>query len=101
MRLLSLGFACVAVLVGLFATASAQICRPVGGRAHMGDVGCWSTGEITQPQVFSLLDVYPTRATADAARGSGAPSLSPMARFGCSQLKTKVGALRVASILPK
>jgi hypothetical protein len=42
----------------------------------MDDVGCWivvhaSMGEFTQPQVFWHLDVSPTRATADAATGSG------------------------------
>jgi hypothetical protein len=70
MRLLSLGFACVAVLVGLSAAASAQICRPVSERVGIDDVGCWivahtSMGEVTRPH----LDVYPTRAAADAARG--------------------------------
>jgi len=70
MRLLSLGFACVAVLVGLSAAASAQICRPVSERARIDDVGCWIMGEVTQPQVFWHLNVYPTRAAADAVRGS-------------------------------
>ena len=75
MRLISLGFACVAVLVGLSAAASAQICRPVSERVRIDDVGCWivahaSIGKVTQPQVFWHLDVYPTRAAADAARGS-------------------------------
>ena len=75
MRLLSLEFAWFAVLVGMSAAACAQICRPVSERVRIDDVGCWivahsSMGEVKQPQVFWHLDVYPTRAAADAVRGS-------------------------------
>lgn len=74
MRLRFLGLACVASLVGLCSAASAQICRPVSERVQIGDVGCWiiahaSMDELTQQQVFWHLDVYPTRAAAEAARG--------------------------------
>jgi quercetin dioxygenase-like cupin family protein len=77
MRLLILRFACVAVLIGLCQAASAQptgICRPVSERARIGDVGCWivahaSMDQLTQPQAYWHLDVYPTRAAAEAARG--------------------------------
>src|SRR5215467_1366013 len=51
--------------------AFAQICKPVSQRT--GELGCWivaheSMGQLTQPQVFWHLDVYPTRASAEAAK---------------------------------
>lgn len=77
MRLLIQRLACVTVLIGLCQAASAQptgICRPVSERARIGDVGCWivahaSTDQLTQQQVYWHLDVYPTRAAAEAASG--------------------------------
>jgi len=50
----------------------AQICKPVSQRT--GELGCWivaheSMGQLTQPQVFWHLDVYPTHASAEAAKG--------------------------------
>ena len=47
-------------------------CKPVSQRT--GEVGCWiiaheSMGELTQAQIFWHLDVYPSRASAEAAKG--------------------------------
>lgn len=74
---LALGVWAVMVL-SLCGHASAQPvqdtrCRPVSERT--GDVGCWiiaheSVGQLTQSQIFWHLDAYPTRATAEAAKGS-------------------------------
>jgi len=50
--------------------ASAQICRPVAERT--GEVGCWiianqPVGQLNKPETFWHLDVYATRAEAEAA----------------------------------
>jgi len=52
--------------------ASAQICKPVAERT--GEVGCWiianqSVGQLNKPETFWHLDVYATRAEAEAAKG--------------------------------
>jgi quercetin dioxygenase-like cupin family protein len=52
--------------------ALAQICRPVSERT--GEVGCWITvdaalGQLPQGPIFWHLDIYPTRAEAEAAKG--------------------------------
>jgi quercetin dioxygenase-like cupin family protein len=67
----------VVVALALSNPASAQpvaggACKPVSQRT--GEVGCWivaheSMGQLTQTQVFWHLDVYPTRASAEAAKG--------------------------------
>ena len=54
--------------------ASAQICKPVAERT--GEVGCWiianqSVGQLNKPETFWHLDVYATRAEAEAAKGFG------------------------------
>jgi quercetin dioxygenase-like cupin family protein len=51
--------------------ASAQICRPVAERTS--ELGCWiiahtPVGQLGKPEVFWHLNVYPTRAAADAAK---------------------------------
>jgi quercetin dioxygenase-like cupin family protein len=51
--------------------ASAQICKPVAER--MGEVGCWiiapqSVGQLNKQEIFWHLDVYATRAEAEAAK---------------------------------
>lgn len=51
--------------------ASAQTCRPVADRT--GEIGCWiltqqPMGQLTKPEVFWHLDVYPARAEAEAAK---------------------------------
>jgi hypothetical protein len=48
------------------------ICKPVSERT--GEVGCWiiahePIGQLNQSQMFWHLDVYPTRAAAEAAKG--------------------------------
>jgi hypothetical protein len=66
----------LACLVSAFAVnpeAFAQICRPVSQRT--GELGCWITanaqmGELPQTPIYWHLDTYPTRAEAEAARGS-------------------------------
>lgn len=74
---------CFVTLLFLFAnssfSASAQsmppgfgVCKPVSQRTQ--EVGCWILGEqpvgtIDRPQIFWQLDVYPTRADAEAAKG--------------------------------
>ena len=68
------GLAGFCAFLGLCDAAAAQICRPVGERARVGDVGCWiiahgSMGQLAEPQVFWHLDTFPTRAAADAAKG--------------------------------
>lgn len=54
--------------------ASAQICKPVAERT--GEVGCWiianqSVGQLNKPETFWHLDVYATRAEAEAAKTVG------------------------------
>ena len=67
----------VALALTLGSSASAQPvaggrCKPVSERT--GEVGCWiiahePMGKLPQAQVFWHLDVYPTRAQAEAAKG--------------------------------
>ena len=67
----------VALALTLGNSASAQpiaggACKPVSERT--GEVGCWiiaheHMGKLPQAQVFWHLDVYPTRAQAEAAKG--------------------------------
>ena len=50
------------------------VCRPAGQKKTPGDLGCWILGEqpvgrIDQPQAYWQLDVFPTRAAAEAAKG--------------------------------
>jgi len=54
--------------------ASAQICKPVAERT--GEVGCWiiahqPVGQLNTPETFWHLDVYATRAEAEAAKTAG------------------------------
>jgi quercetin dioxygenase-like cupin family protein len=74
-HLLRVGFMLIAL--ALFEFASAQEagvrCRPIGERVGV-DPGCWivanqPVGKLTKPQMFWYLDVYPTRALAEAAKG--------------------------------
>jgi quercetin dioxygenase-like cupin family protein len=53
-------------------TVGGGSCKPVSERS--GEVGCWiiahdDIGQLTQAQVFWHLDVYPTRAAAEAVKG--------------------------------
>jgi quercetin dioxygenase-like cupin family protein len=52
--------------------AAVSACKPASQRT--GEVGCWiiahePIGQLTQSQIFWHLDVYPTRAAAQAAKG--------------------------------
>jgi len=65
--------ACVAATFVVCDQALAQICRPVSERT--GELGCWITvsaslGQLPQRPIFWHLDIYPTRAAAEAAKGS-------------------------------
>jgi quercetin dioxygenase-like cupin family protein len=83
------------------------VCKPVSERT--GEVGCWilahpPIGQLTQPQTFWHLDLYPTRADADAAKG---PHGTVVESFGKVWLLTieqagwrPTGGERVAEIGP-
>src|SRR6266853_586527 len=63
-----------AVLFLACQSASAQICRPVAERT--GEVGFWiiasqPVGQLAKAETFWHLDVYATRAEAEAAKASG------------------------------
>lgn len=72
-------FALIAWLLGalsIWNQASAQqpggVCKPISERT--AEVGCWilavqPIGQLTKSQVFWHLDVYPSRAAAEAAKG--------------------------------
>ena len=54
------------------ATGPGGVCKPVSQRDS--EVGCWilaheAVGQVTRSEMFWFLDVYPTRATAEAAKG--------------------------------
>ncbi len=100
-------FACAAAVLGLTETASAQfgICKPVAERARPSDVGCWivahgSVGQLTQPQVYWHLDVYPTRGAAEAAKGRGTVT-EALGRPRCSGSRTKGGGPPAANGSPR
>ena len=64
--------------------ASAQICKPVAERT--GEIGCWiiahqSVGQLTRPETFWHLDVYATRAEADAAKAAGSAVVESLGRM--------------------
>jgi quercetin dioxygenase-like cupin family protein len=61
-----------AAMFSLGNEASAQICKPISQRTS--EVGCWiiahqPVGQLTAPQAFWHLDIYPSRASAEAAKG--------------------------------
>ena len=67
----------VLLMVGAIATctqafAQLGVCNPVSQRT--GEVGCWimtsePLGQLSRPAVFWHLDIYPTRAIAEKAKG--------------------------------
>lgn len=73
--------ALVAALFAVACSAAAQstpqafgVCKPANQKKTPDDLGCWILGEqpagrIDQPQAWWQLDVYPTRAAAEAAKG--------------------------------
>ncbi len=63
--------------------AADRVCKPVSER--MGEIGCWilshePVGELSQPQMFWHLDVYPTRAAAQAAKGPQGVTVESLGR---------------------
>jgi hypothetical protein len=71
-----------AVLLLTCQEASAQICKPVAERA--GDVGCWiiahqSVGH--KPETFWHLDVYATRAEAEATKTAGSAVVKSLGKM--------------------
>ena len=61
-----------AAMFSLCNQASAQICKPVSQRTS--EVGCWiiaqePVGQLTASQTFWHLDAYPSRDSAEAAKG--------------------------------
>jgi hypothetical protein len=72
-----------AVLFLACQSASAQICRPVAERT--GEVGCWiiasqSVGQFAKAETSWHLDVYATRAEAEAAKASGSVVVGSLAK---------------------
>src|SRR6202048_637913 len=64
--------------------ASAQICKPVAERT--GEVGCWiiahqPVGQLNKPETFWHLDVYATRAEAEAARNAGSAVVESLGKM--------------------
>jgi len=83
MRCIVLVLACAGALFLQCGEAAAQVCRPVAERT--GELGCWiiarqPIGQLTKPQVFWHLDVYPTRAAAEAAKAPGSVVVESLGR---------------------
>ena len=96
-------------LLALCATldVSAQICRPVSER--IGEAGCWITAhavlaELPQAPVFWHLDVYPSRAEAEAAKGPRGTVVESLGRVWLLTIDIAgwrpAGGARVAEIGP-
>jgi quercetin dioxygenase-like cupin family protein len=69
----SMALACLIVAIGAGPEVAAQMCRPVSERTT--ELGCWikvdaAIGPLPRSPIFWHLDTYPTRAAAEAARGS-------------------------------
>jgi len=74
----------VALMCTASAKAFAQICRPVSERTS--ELGCWITttttiGQLPQRPIFWHLDTFPTRADAEAARGSRGTVLESLGKI--------------------
>jgi quercetin dioxygenase-like cupin family protein len=87
--------------------ASAQICKPVAERT--GEVGCWiianqSVGQLDKPETFWHLDVYATRAEAEAAKIVGSAVVESLGRMWLLTIADKgwraPGGERIAEIGP-
>ena len=82
--------------------ASAQICRPVAERT--GEVGCWiianqPVGQLNKPETFWHLDVYATRAEAEAAKTVGSAVVESLGRMWLLTIADKGGGHRGANAL--
>ena len=87
--------------------ASAQICKPVAERT--GEVGCWiiahqSVGQLNKPETFWHLDVYATRAEAEAAKSAGSVVVESLGKMWLLTIADKgwrpLGGERIAEIGP-
>jgi hypothetical protein len=87
--------------------AFAQVCKPVAERT--GEVGCWiithqSVGQLTKPETFWHLDVYATRAEAEAAKTAGGSVVESLGRMWLLTIADKgwrpSGGERIAEIGP-
>jgi quercetin dioxygenase-like cupin family protein len=106
-RLAVSAIACAVIPIAMCDHVFAQICRPVSERT--AEVGCWIMvdavlGQLPRGPVFWHLDVYPTRAEAEAARG---PRGTVVESFGKVWLFTidvagwrRPGGERIAQIGP-
>ena len=104
---LSIGVACVLVVLAAAEDASAQICRPVSERT--GEVGCWITADATvgplpsQP-IFWHIDTYPSRAEAETAKGARGTVVESLGKVWLLTIEAAgwrpSGGTRVAEIGP-
>ena len=106
-RRLRIAIACLVISIATGGHVFAQICRPISERT--ADVGCWiavdaALGQLPRGPIFWYLDVYPTRADAEAARG---PRGTVVESFGKVWLFTidvagpqRPGGERIAQIGP-
>jgi hypothetical protein len=84
----------------------AQICKPVAERTR--DVGCWiiahqSVGQLNKPETFWQLDVYATRAEAEAAKTAGSVVVESLGKMWLvfAVLRLRVRAAFVLTIADK
>lgn len=73
-----------AAMFSLSNQASAQICKPVSQRTS--EVGCWIiahqlVGQLTAFQTFWHLDAFPSRASAEAAKGPSGTIVESLGRI--------------------
>lgn len=99
----------LALVVPLSASpgAFAQICKPVDQRT--GELGCWITanaslGQLPQQPIFWHLDIYPTRAEAEAAKGPRGTVVESLGKVWLLTIDAggwrPAGGVRVAEIGP-
>jgi hypothetical protein len=84
-------------------------CRPISERTG-ADPGCWiianqPVGKLTKPQTFWYLDAYPTRAFAEAAKGSHGAVVESLGRQWLLSIedagwRAPAGGERIAEIGP-
>jgi quercetin dioxygenase-like cupin family protein len=98
---------CSVAVLSLCKEASAQICKPVSQRTS--EVGCWiishePVGQLAAPQTFWHLDVYPTRAAAEAAKGPSGTVVESLGKVWLLTIESAdwrpSGGERVAEIGP-
>jgi quercetin dioxygenase-like cupin family protein len=89
------------------ATVAGGVCKPVSERTD--EVGCWilahePVGQLKGSQTFWHLDVYPTRAAADAVKGQHGSVVESLAKVWLLSIEDAgwrpSGGERVAEIAP-